>query len=223
MTTKEKQAYFKEYYKNNKEKLKLASKNYYANNQSKIKKYYKKSKKRIKEYRKINKPKYDKLRKEWEVRNGDKMTQYSIKYRKTNKNKLNKKAKIWRKANRKRINIYEKEKAKNDPLFKLGKNIKTRISNLFRDKGYSKKSRTRKILGCEYNDFKIHLESKFENWMNWDNYGLYNGQPNYGWDIDHIVPKSKAKTEAELIELSHYSNLQPLCSYINRCVKKNRI
>jgi hypothetical protein len=24
--------------------------------------------------------------------------------------------------------------------------------------------------------------------MIWDNYGLYNGTPEYGWDIDHIIP-----------------------------------
>jgi hypothetical protein len=30
------------------------------------------------------------------------------------------------------------------------------------------------------------------------------------WHIDHIVPLSSAKSEAEIIFLNHYSNLQPL-------------
>ena len=34
--------------------------------------------------------------------------------------------------------------------------------------------------------------------MNWENYGLYNGELNYGWDIDHIIPISSAKTEEEV-------------------------
>ena len=55
--------------------------------------------------------------------------------------------------------------------------------------------------------------------MNWDNYGLYNGTENYGWDIDHIKPSSLAINEEELLKLNHFSNLQPLCSYINRDVK----
>jgi hypothetical protein len=57
--------------------------------------------------------------------------------------------------------------------------------------------------------------------MNWDNYGLYNGESNYGWDIDHIIPSSSAITEEELIKLNHFTNLQPLCSYINRKIKSD--
>jgi hypothetical protein len=75
-------------------------------------------------------------------------------------------------------------------------------------------------IGCSFEEFKIYLESKFENWMSWENYGLYNGELNYGWDIDHIIPISSAKTEEEIIKLNHYTNLQPLCSRINRDIKK---
>lgn len=77
-------------------------------------------------------------------------------------------------------------------------------------------------MGCTYLEVKNHLESKFEPWMSWENYGKYNGELNYGWDIDHIIPLSSAKTEEELLKLFHYSNLQPLCSYTNRYVKKNK-
>lgn len=59
--------------------------------------------------------------------------------------------------------------------------------------------------------------------MTWDNHGKYNGELNYGWDIDHIIPTSSANTEEELIKLNHYTNLQPLCSYVNRYVKKNNL
>ena len=90
-------------------------------------------------------------------------------------------------------------------------------------KGYIKKSKTNEILGCSFEEFQFHLENKFENWMNWDNRGLYNGDFNYGWDIDHIIPLSSAKTEDEIIKLNHYSNLQPLCSYTNRYIKKDNI
>jgi HNH endonuclease len=77
------------------------------------------------------------------------------------------------------------------------------------------------ILGCSFEDFKIYLESKFEIWMNWGNYGLYNGELGYGWDIDHIIPISFAETEEDVIRLNHFTNLQPLCSKINRDIKSN--
>jgi len=58
--------------------------------------------------------------------------------------------------------------------------------------------------------------------MSWENYGLYNGELNYGWDIDHMVPLSSANTEEELLKLFHHTNLQPLCSKTNRDIKRNK-
>ena len=58
--------------------------------------------------------------------------------------------------------------------------------------------------------------------MTWENYGLYNGTENYGWDIDHKMPISSSTTIEEAHQLNHYLNLQPLCSYINRHIKRNR-
>ena len=59
--------------------------------------------------------------------------------------------------------------------------------------------------------------------MNWDNQGLYNMELNYGWDLDHIIPLSSATTEEEIIKLNHYTNLQPLCSRVNRDIKRDNI
>lgn len=87
-------------------------------------------------------------------------------------------------------------------------------------KKYYEKNKDRAKL---YNELRNYLESKFESWMTWENYGKYNGELNYGWDIDHIIPSSSAKTEEDVIKLNHYSNLQPLCSYINRYVKMSKL
>ena len=57
--------------------------------------------------------------------------------------------------------------------------------------------------------------------MSWENHGLYDGNYNYGWDIDHIIPLASAITEDETIKLCHYTNLQPLCSRINRNEKRD--
>ena len=58
---------------------------------------------------------------------------------------------------------------------------------------------------------------------NSDKIKKYNGKLNHGWDIDHIIPISSAESEDDIIKLNHYTNLQPLCSYINRVVKRDKI
>ena len=84
-----------------------------------------------------------------------------------------------------------------------------------------KNSKTESIIGCSISEFMLYIESKFEPWMTFENRGLYNGEFDYGWDIDHIVPISTANTEDDVVRLNHYSNLQPLCSKINRDIKRD--
>ena len=108
-------------------------------------------------------------------------------------------------------------------LFNLKEKIRCLIKYSFKRNGFSKTSKTQQILGCTFEEFKQYLESKFESWMNWENRGLYNGELNFGWDIDHIIPISSAKTDEDIIKLNHYTNLQPLCSYTNRYIKINKI
>ena len=59
------------------------------------------------------------------------------------------------------------------------------------------------ILGCSFQEFKLHLESQFDEWMNWENQGTY-------WHMDHIIPISSAQTEEDVWRLNHYTNFQPL-------------
>ena len=67
---------------------------------------------------------------------------------------------------------------------------------------------------------------KFEPWMTWENKGNpKDGKLEYNknWDIDHIIPISSISSEEDIYKLNHYTNLQPLCSKINREVKRNRL
>ncbi len=75
----------------------------------------------------------------------------------------------------------------------------------------------------EYSEFYKHKRYKDGLEANWDNRGKYNGDFNYGWDIDHIIPISSADSEEDIIRLNHYSNLRPLCSKINRDIKRDLI
>jgi hypothetical protein len=120
-------------------------------------------------------------------------------------------------------NVYHKYKMSNDLIYRTKNLTISLISKGFRKNGYKKSSRTCEILGCSFEEFKLYLESKFEDWMNWENRGLYNGDFNYGWDIDHIIPISSAENIEDLIRLNHYTNLQPLCSKVNRDIKRNLI
>lgn len=59
--------------------------------------------------------------------------------------------------------------------------------------------------------------------MTWENYGKYNSEFNFGWNLDHIIPLSSADNIERLIELNHFTNLQPLCSKVNRYLKRDNI
>lgn len=130
-----------------------------------------------------------------------------------------KSSKKWRDS----FQRWKKKKRKEDPLFALNELISSGIKYALNRKGIRKTKRSKDSLGCEIDFFKNYLESKFEPWMNWENRGLYNGEYNYGWDIDHLVPISSAETEEDIYRLSNYLNLQPLCSKINRDIKRDKM
>lgn len=107
-----------------------------------------------------------------------------------------------RKCQNKRLINYFNDRSKEDPFFRLMMNFRQRTTLAIKQKGYTKKSKTKKVLGCEWEFLKEHLENQFTKGMTWDNYGE--------WHVDHIIPISMAETEEQLYKLSHYTNLQPL-------------
>jgi hypothetical protein len=187
----------------------------YFKNKEKIKIYLENNKEKIKERnKKYHKTYYKEKREE--------IIEYQKEYYEKNKDVKKEYDKEYRIKNRKNRSIYHRNRKEVDYLYKFTLNIRNIIYTSLKNKGYSKSSKTQSILGCSFVEFKIYLESKFEDWMNWGNKGLYNGELNYGWDLDHIIPISSAKSEDMLIKLNHYLNFQPLCSKINRCIKKEK-
>ena len=67
------------------------------------------------------------------------------------------------------------------------------------------------MLGIDLLGFQLYMESKLQEGMTWGNYGQ--------WHVDHIKPISLARNEQEIIELNHYTNLQPLWGVDN--IKKS--
>jgi len=127
------------------------------------------------------------------------------------KDKLNRQAlsaydKGYRARNRDSTAAYQRQylrtRIAKDPLFAVAARIRRRIQKSLVKRGWIKKSRTAAILGCDWNEFKTHIERQFLSGMNWQNRDK--------WHIDHIVPLATAKTEDEVIQLNHFTNLRPM-------------
>jgi hypothetical protein len=208
--------YNQNYYKENKEEILDSVKKYYQENIEKVTEY--KSK-----YWHENIKNLSKKNKDYYQANKEILISKNKEYKKKNKESINRRRNERSKERRLELSEKLRERRRIDPVYRLSQNIRIYLRNVFRNKCIKKSTKTELILGCSFIDFKEHIESQFEQWMSWDNYGLYNGDFNYGWDIDHIIPISFAKTEKEVIELSHFSNLRPLCSFTNRHIKSNKV
>lgn len=155
-----------------------------------------------KEYRLNNAEKIRETLKKYYLNNSEKIKETSKQYHLNNPEKTSRNNKKYIKRNKHKINEYNKKRKLIDPLFKLSGNTRSLIKQSFTRGGYSKKSKTFKILGCSFEEFKIYLERQFIKGMNWENQGK--------WHMDHIYPISLAKDEEHLIRLNHYTNFQPL-------------
>jgi hypothetical protein len=74
--------------------------------------------------------------------------------------------------------------------------------------------RAGKFIGCSWDEFRLYLETQWEDWMNWENIGpIADGF----WQIDHIVPCSwfdhERNDHARLCW--HYLNMRPISSLEN--------
>jgi hypothetical protein len=199
-------------------KCKSCDKKYYQENKERIKQYYQENKERIlkyvrhfyqeenkelikqyeKQYREENKERIKQYYQENKERIAQDKKQYNKQWREKNKERI----KQYEEENKERINKYHNKRRQTDPLYKMRCNIRSRIANSMKNKGYTKSSRTYQILGCDFETFKKHIERQFTKGMNWNNHGE--------WHYDHIIPISTAQTEEEVIKLNHYTNFQPL-------------
>tara|TARA_R110000822_G_scaffold90547_2_gene209342 strand:- start:207 stop:812 length:606 start_codon:yes stop_codon:yes gene_type:complete len=158
-------------------------------------------------------------------KNSEKVKQKAREYHKANSGDIKVKQKEYREENKEQARMYFSNRRAVDPLFKLSGDCRNMLNKVFKRFGYKKSSKTKEVLGCSFEELTKHLEAKFEDWMNWDNKAgrTHATELNKSWDIDHVIPLSSATTLEEVIRLSHYTNLQPLCSFKNRYLKKNKI
>jgi hypothetical protein len=202
-------------------KCKDCDKAYYQVNKDKIKAYkqayYQVNKDKAKAYREENKDRKAAWNKTYYKINKDKRRAYLKAYREANRDKIKTKNQEWKEANRENIKayreankdkikqkhrLYMRERKQTDDLFRLKNVLRQRTCLAFKRQGYAKNTKTQQMLGVDYEVAKAHIERQFKKGMSWSNHGE--------WHIDHIIPLASAKTEAELIKLCHYRNLQPL-------------
>lgn len=150
--------------------------------------------------------------------NIEKLTKINKEYYKNNKEHFKVRNKEYYENNKKQIfkqcNIRKKQRKQEDINYRLSCNLRTRLSNaLKRDQ---KAGSAIDDLGCSIDEFKKYIESQFEEWMTWDNYG--------DWHIDHIKPLANfdLTDKEQLKKACHYTNLQPLEKTKN-IIKSNNI
>jgi hypothetical protein len=117
--------------------------------------------------------------------------------------------KSWQVKNKEKYTEAKKRWARNNPQYFRD----YRNSSLSKKIAHALRTRLRRVikfgsavdnLGCSVAEVLAHLESKFVNGMNWNNYGK--------WHIDHIKPLSSFDlTDPNQLALAcNYKNLQPL-------------
>jgi hypothetical protein len=128
----------------------------------------------------------------------------------------------------KRNRIYQNKRSKIDIVYKLNQNIGNKLRGIKKD--CSKKV----FLNYTMQELKEYLESLFEPWMSWNNYGIYNAKKwndndssTWTWQIDHIIPKStfnyKSVNDDSFKACWSLSNLRPYSAKLNIIEGANRI
>ena len=186
------------YVKENKEKIYLKTKQYNLDN-SEIKK---------------------EKRRKYNEANKEEISLYKKIYNEINKEEVREQRKIYRKENKESLYQYNKQyhvdRKNTDPLFKITGSIRACVRSAFKrgENQFKKNAKTEEILCCTIKEFIIYIQNKFTEGMTLENHGE--------WHLDHIIPVSIARTEEEIISLSHYTNFQPLWA-IDNLRKGNKI
>lgn len=100
-------------------------------------------------------------------------------------------------CNRAKADAREHLRGLRDPSFRMYRNVLRRT-------GQALKGRASPVeaLGCNHLGLRDHIVARFGPGMTWAKYRQ--------WEVDHVAPLSSARTFGELIELCHFTNLQPL-------------
>lgn len=101
-----------------------------------------------------------------------------------------------------------------DPIRRMKHRVSCSIRKVLRSNCISKKGSIWSVLPYSPIELKKHLESLFEPWMNWENYGGNLNNSKRTWWIDHVVPQCEFQftslDDPLFGECWALSNLQPM-------------
>jgi len=176
------------YYKKNIENISLIRKKYKTSHKKELSIksniYYEKNKQKIK--KRLNKNRKERKRQQqiYYKKNKDKFILYQKEYYKIESNK---------EKRRKHI----RERKKNDIYFRLRLGVSNYVRIALQRNGLSQKKKHSVLCYLNIDEIKKHIESQFEQWMNWNNQGKYNKKTwndndssTWTWQLDHIIPQS---------------------------------
>ena len=145
-------------------------------------------------YKQNNKEKISAYNKEYKLIHVDDISEYNKKYDQTNRVII-----------QARQTIYQKERRKRDPEFKMASTLRRRLGKIMKEIGGKKSAKTLELLGCSLNFFKEWLEFRFDSDMTFENHGSY-------WHVDHVKPCASYDLldEENQKECFNWKNLQPL-------------
>lgn len=112
-------------------------------------------------------------------------------------------------------------------LYKLHHTVRNNITNSLRRNRQNKNGKSIKsFLPYTIKELKIHLETLWEPWMNWQNYGKADVNRRT-WQIDHIIPTSllpyDSMNHPNFLKCWDLKNLRPLESIQNINKRNNLI
>ncbi len=196
-----------------------------------VKQFVEQIKQKRKEYYQKNKDYILQARKKYCEENPDKIADAAKQYRQkniVNRREYDRKYRLEHKEKRRIQNREsERRRMKNEPSFKLRKNLRNAIyCALIRNQSCKNNLSILKYLPYTMDELKQHLESKFESWMVWENWGIYNPETwndqdptTWTWQLDHINLQSyfpySSMEEDNFKKCWALENLRPLSAKQN--------
>jgi hypothetical protein len=195
-----------------------------------------------KAYRAANKEKQMAYNKQYQIDNKEEIKQQKQTYYQTNKKEILAENKIYRQANKEKLNANERQKKKNDPIYKLRKNVSSQINKKLHKRGSSKNGSIMQHLPYTMEQLRNHLEALFSHpsnlvdgkiWMTWENHGSYHKSKwndfdpsTWVWNIDHREPHSDfnytSMSDQSFQNCWALDNLRPLSAKLNQLEGVNR-
>ena len=153
-------------------------------------------------------------RRGYSAANKEKISLRNKAYIAANREKIAEQKRAYNADNRARRAAKNRARYAADPQFRIGTAIRARMRRALR--GQLKTGSAIGLLGCSVAEAVAHLERQFAPGMSWANHGA--------WQIDHILPFDAfdLTDAAQLAQVCHYSNLQPLWALENR-LKSNKL